>query len=71
MIFKVQISLATTDPRGQLVLAYNKDRTKQGQFPPTKELLKLMRGRAKAFFDCDVKADGKLGINFEVGDPGW
>lgn len=48
-IVKVQLSLSTSEPQ-QMCLVYNKDRTRLGQFPASKELKKAMHGRQKAFF---------------------
>ena len=68
--FKIQVSLATNMPT-PMVLAYNKNRNIEGQFPVTDEILKLMDGRFKAFFACRVRPDGKLEVIAEVEDPGW
>jgi hypothetical protein len=67
MIFKVQISL--NEPRQ--VLAYNQDRTREGIFPPTEDLLALMAGRPKAYFHANVAKDGKLMIDSEAPWQEW
>ncbi len=54
MIIKVQISLSDG---GKHVLVYNQDRSVQQQFEATEDVVLILGGRAKAYFEAEVKGD--------------
>ena len=66
-IFKVQIAIAG-EPAA---LAYNKDQSAIGQFPPEDILLKLMEGKAKKFFYGRVDDSGKIQLIKEAPWQEW
>lgn len=65
-IFKIQIPLSTNE-RTPKALAYNKDRSKEGMFPVTNELLELCDGAVKIFVKGTMESDGKINIK-EIAD---
>ncbi len=62
MIVKVQASLATNDPRGQLALIYNEDRTVEWCGPVSDEILAQLKGEPKAFFYAFLDDKGVIQI---------
>lgn len=57
MIVKVQISLARSDQR---VLVYNQDRSVQWEDAVNKEVLALMDGAPKRFFEAWLNSEGGI-----------
>lgn len=68
IIVKVQISLA---PTGGMALIYNEDRSVMGEFPATRFLLNVMRGRKKAYFRADLTPEGLVQLGDRVKDQPW
>lgn len=67
MIVKIQIS--TNDSLGRSrALIYNEDRSVFHEVEPTKEILKLMKGSKKEFFECEINDEGLIGI---IGKAKW
>ena len=71
MIVKVQISLAQTAAKRR-VLIYNKARSVQWEDEASTEILKIMNGKAKAFFKATIrKSDRKLMLGNETDWQSW
>jgi hypothetical protein len=68
-ICKIQVSVYTSEDCTQ-VLAYNEDRSIQGQFDATPDLIEAMKGRYKAFFYCRLR-DSQLAIDREAPWQDW
>ena len=69
MIVKVQVSLASSDNVTR-VLIYNQSRTFEYVGGLNQDMVDVMAGRPKAFFEASMGGDG-LSIGAEVPDPGW
>lgn len=69
MIIKMQLPLATTQETAR-ALAYNEDRTWERFIDLDQDILKLMGGRPRAFFEVAVRGD-QIRFIKEVPDPGW
>ena len=72
-IFKVQLSLATTESRRQCMI-YNEDRSLQWQGDAGKLLVGDMKGRNKAFFYGFINKKRQIEICTKGGplpDQGW
>jgi hypothetical protein len=71
MIVKVQVSLATTEPKRR-VLVYNRSRSVQWEDEASADILKVMNGKAKAFFHATVsKKTKRLEIGAETDWQDW
>lgn len=69
MIVKIQVSLTTTR-RSQTYLVYNEDRSVMHEGEATPEILNLMAGRPKAYFNAEIVGT-LLDIRDEVEEPNW
>jgi len=69
-IVKLQTSVYSSD-RVQRVLAYDMLLTIQHEQPVTSDILKLLRGRPKAFFFAEVDAKGMLQLHEEAPWQEW
>lgn len=67
MIVKVQISLY---PPGSSMLVYPKSRTPLMEGPPIKEVLDLLKGDVKGYFEADY-INGSWRIGARVADQNW
>lgn len=68
---KLQVPLASNE-KDAPAMVYNEDRTIQFFLPMTDEILNMMNGRPKAYFNMtfpDGKSDVVIGE--EVPNPGW
>lgn len=66
-IFKLQVPLVTTDPEPK-ALIYNEDRSAEGMFPVTSDILELMDGEAKIFIYGQYEEDGTVTL---IGNAPW
>jgi hypothetical protein len=72
-VFKIQVPLKSTDPKPK-ALVYNERRTIQFEMWLSPEILKVMKGRPKAYFVCEYFPEAaRLDIAQEADDqePGW
>lgn len=69
MIVKVQISLASSDNKKQM-LVYNKSRNVMYEDAASPEILKLIRNRPKAYFNAEV-VNTKIVLDDEVEQQNW
>ena len=69
-IYKVQVPLASNEVP-PLALVYNEKRNHEGLFPVTDDLLKIMKGRHKAFFHGQMQPDGKILFGQEAKWQHW
>lgn len=61
MIVKVQIPLAGSDPQAMSeAFVYNRDRSIEAMLPITEELLVVMDGEYKAFFEAHMEGTNLL-----------
>lgn len=70
MIIKVQVSLATNHKK-KMVLVYNMDKTIMREFPMNKDVVDVMNGRSKAYFNANHRPDGILEIFDEIETQNW
>lgn len=74
-IFKLQRSLETNDPRGQLCLIYNKDRSVWLEGPYTHDMDGLFGNKDKIYVEGEIIIDhvGKrrVGVIKVVDDQPW
>ena len=71
MIVKIQISLMTTEKQ-KTMLIYNRSRSVLYQAPADKDVLEIMKGRPKAYFNAIInKATKFIEIQNEVNDQLW
>ena len=68
-IVKVQLSLATSEKERQC-LVYNQKRNLLQQFNATPEILRIMEGQAKRYFNATFDR-GVLDIKDVVKDQSW
>ena len=69
MIVKVQISVAGN--RGKRVLIYNKHQSVRWQDAASKEVLALMDGEPKKFFEASINSAGKIILDAEADWQDW
>jgi hypothetical protein len=70
MIIKLQVPLASSEPNPK-ALVYNQDRSVEQMFPISPEIMKLMKGRPKAYFVAKINADQELEILAEATPQSW
>lgn len=72
MIFKVQVSLATSDGSVR-ILVYDREQavTYEDEVSGEHPVLWLMAGRLRAFFRGHVRRDGQISLDDEVPDEEW
>lgn len=66
-VFKIQRPLAGAP----MCFVYNEDRSYEGQFPMTDDILPIFRENLKVYVKAEVNSDGRLDIKEYVQDPGW
>lgn len=71
MIVKVQMSLATTEKKPQ-VLVYNEDRSVTWQGDSTEDFVDLLDGETKGFFEAKIRTtDGFIEIDGPADWQDW
>lgn len=68
MIVKVQLSL---NGGQQQVLVYDQARSIVWQGVAEPDVIDLMAGREKAFFEARVLPDARVSLDYEVAAPPW
>jgi hypothetical protein len=69
MIFKLQISLNSNDDKTHMLI-YNKDKGIMFETIASKEVIKLMNGRSKIYFEGKV-INSKIEIHKEIEFQNW
>lgn len=70
MVVKIQQSLHSSDNQKWLLI-YDEERNHHAQIEATEDVLKLLNGRPKAYFEAQINKDKMLVIEKEVPNPGW
>lgn len=68
-VIKIQLSLVSSGGQAQ-ILVYNEDKSFLMQGPPGKDIVDVMAGRPKVFFEAVMGASA-IEIGREIPDPGW
>jgi hypothetical protein len=70
MIVKVQIAIAGNAPK-PMALIYNKGRSIMYETEASSEILKLMAGEVKKYFNASPVGDGKVKLESEANTQPW
>lgn len=71
LIVKVQIPLESTIEINPPCLVYNEDRSINVLLPITPDVLRLMAGYPKKYFEAVIRPDNQLELMKEVGPQPW
>lgn len=69
-IYKIQRSMFTNAPSGDVTLVYNEDHSVLAELDTPREIKRLLRPDTKGYFYCEIK-DGILEVGLRAEEQDW